>query len=48
MRKLRVIQVGTAPMVHAEHVAIALRGLPETYDLLGVVEEDPLLRVRKG
>lgn len=46
MRKLRVIQVGTAPMVHAEHVAIALRGLPETYDLLGVVEEDPLLRTR--
>ncbi|WP_294435735.1 Gfo/Idh/MocA family oxidoreductase [uncultured Victivallis sp.] len=46
MKKLRVIQVGTAPMVHSAHAAIALRGLPETFQLEGIVEENPEFRCR--
>lgn len=45
MRRVRVIQVGTAPMVHAAHLATALKGLPEEFEVLGIVEEDPALRV---
>lgn len=44
MKRLRVVQVGTAPMVHAAHLVTALKGLPGEYEVLGVVEEDPALR----
>ena len=49
MAPLRIIQIGTAPMVHSAHAAAALRGLPETFQLEGIVEEDPeLLRRAAG
>ena len=40
MEKLRVIQIGTGPTVHAAHAATALRGLSELYTLEAIVEED--------
>lgn len=46
MEPLRIIQVGTAPMVHSAHAAVALRGLPETFRLVGLVEENPEFRRR--
>ena len=44
--KLRVIQVGTGPMVHSAHLARAMRLLSEDYILEAVVEEDGALRER--
>ncbi|MDD4537373.1 MAG: Gfo/Idh/MocA family oxidoreductase [Lentisphaeria bacterium] len=40
MTKLRVIQIGTGPMVHSAHAVTALRGLDEIYHLEAIVEED--------
>ena len=37
--KLRVIQVGTGPMVHSAHLARAMRLLSEDYILEAVVED---------
>ena len=39
--RLRIIQIGTGAMVHAAHIASAVRALPENFDLLGLVEPDP-------
>ncbi len=44
MEKLRVIQIGTGPTVHAAHAATALRGLSELYTLDAIVEEDAARR----
>ena len=44
MEKLRVIQIGTGPTVHAAHAATALRGLSELYTLEAIVEEDAARR----
>ena len=46
MKKLRVIQVGTGPMVHAAHLARAMQAMPDLYELMAIVEEDEALRKR--
>ena len=46
MEKLRVIQVGTGPMVHAAHLARAMKLLSDTYQLEAIVEENDALRAR--
>ena len=40
MAKFRVIQVGSAPWVHAEHAMRTLRRRSDLFDVLGIVEED--------
>ena len=46
MEKLRTIQVGTGPTVHAAHLAYAMRTLPDFYHLEAIVEENEALRAR--
>lgn len=40
MNKLRVVQVGTGTWVHSAHIAEALKGLTDIYEVIGIVEED--------
>lgn len=45
LNPLRVVQIGTGSTVHAAPVAEAVRQLPERYQLLGIVETDPVQKL---
>ena len=40
MKKFRVVQVGTGPMVHSEHAMRTMRRRNDLFDVLGLVEEN--------
>lgn len=46
MKKLRVVQYGTWKYTHAAHTMLAMRGLKNLYEVVGVCEPDPVQRAQ--
>ncbi len=45
MKPLRVVQVGTWWMTHADHVMLSMRSMPPYFDVLGICEPDADRRI---
>lgn len=41
MKPIRVVQYGTWEYTHAEHTMLAMRSLPEYFDIAGLCEPNP-------